>query len=103
MSQVGANPFTVLTLIAAPAVLTNASSVLALGTANRLARVIDRVRELTAKLQGMDEAADSLELMQVRQLDRVERRALLLTKALSAFYLSLGSFAAVSLKGYQGS
>src|SRR5262244_1821468 len=38
------NPFAVLTLIAAPAVFTNASSVLALGTGNRLARVVDRTR-----------------------------------------------------------
>jgi len=97
MNQAGANPFTVLTLIAAPAVLTNASSVLALGTSNRLARVVDRARELTAKLQGIDETSDSLDLMQVRQLDRVERRALLLVKALLAFYLALGSFAAASL------
>ena len=36
------NPFTSLSLIAAPAVLTNASSVLALGTSNRFARAIDR-------------------------------------------------------------
>ena len=40
--MVDTNPFTVLTFIAAPAVLTNASSVLALGTSNRFARVIDR-------------------------------------------------------------
>jgi hypothetical protein len=42
------NPFAVLTLIAAPAVFTNASSVLALGTGNRLARVVDRTRPLCA-------------------------------------------------------
>jgi len=36
------NPFASLSLIAAPAVLTNASSVLALGTSNRFARAIER-------------------------------------------------------------
>ena len=36
------NPFAVLTFIAAPAILTNASSVMALGTSNRFARAIDR-------------------------------------------------------------
>lgn len=34
------NPFAVLTAIVAPAILTNASSVLALATSNRLARVV---------------------------------------------------------------
>jgi hypothetical protein len=40
------NPFAVLSLIVAPAVLTNACSVLVLSTSNRLARATDRVREL---------------------------------------------------------
>src|SRR5712692_7320698 len=40
------NPLAVLTLIGAPAVFTNASSVLVLGTGNRLARVVDRTRYL---------------------------------------------------------
>ena len=39
------NPFAILTLIAAPAVLTNAASLLALGTSNRFARNIDRSRQ----------------------------------------------------------
>ena len=38
----GTDPFSILTIVVAPAVLTNASSVLALGTNNRLARVADR-------------------------------------------------------------
>ena len=36
------NLFALLTLVVAPAVLTNASSVLALNTANRFGRVVDR-------------------------------------------------------------
>ena len=46
--------FAVLTLIAAPAVLTNASSVLALNTANRFGRVIDRSRVLGGELSRTD-------------------------------------------------
>ena len=38
----GGNPFAVLTAVVAPAILTNACSVLALGTSNRLARVVAR-------------------------------------------------------------
>jgi len=36
----GASPFAALTFIAAPALLTNASSLLMLGTSNRLARAV---------------------------------------------------------------
>ena len=45
------NPFAVLSFIVAPAVLTNASSVLALSTSNRLARAVDRARELSKQLE----------------------------------------------------
>ena len=38
MDGLGANPLGILTFIVAPAILTNASSVMALGTANRFAR-----------------------------------------------------------------
>ncbi len=47
-SSIGSNPFAVLTAVVAPAILTNASSVLALGTSNRLARVVDRTRIVAA-------------------------------------------------------
>jgi hypothetical protein len=40
----GADPFSILTVVVAPAVLTNASSFLALGTNNRLARGRSRPR-----------------------------------------------------------
>lgn len=91
------NPFASLSLIAAPAVLTNASSVLALGTSNRFARAIDRARALSALLEKETVSADPMTLLRVRQLNRVERRSLLLLYALRAFYLALGSFAASAL------
>src|SRR5229473_6503272 len=53
-SPITENPFAVLTLIAAPAVFTNASSVLSLGTGNRLARVVDRTRALVKDLHGAE-------------------------------------------------
>src|SRR5438093_11811637 len=46
------NPFTALTIVVAPAILTNASSLLCFGTANRLARVMDRTRAVSAQLAG---------------------------------------------------
>ncbi len=96
------NPFTSLTLIAAPAVLTNASSVLALGTSNRFARAIDRARALSALLEKETVSGDPLTIMRVRHLNRVERRSLLLLYALRLFYLALGSFAASALTSLLG-
>ena len=52
--QVSADPFSILTIVVAPAVLTNASSVLALGTNNRLARVADRSRAGIAQLSKLE-------------------------------------------------
>ena len=48
------DPFAILTVVVAPAVLTNASSVLALGTNNRLTRVADRTHAVTPQLARLD-------------------------------------------------
>jgi len=93
----GANPFTLLSLIAAPAVLTNAASLLVLSTSNRFARAIDRGRALAAHLRSADAAQDPESPIRLRQLKRAEERALLLLAALRLFYLSIGSFASASL------
>src|ERR1051325_8333934 len=61
MTPFSENPFAALTIVAAPAILTNASSVLCLGTANRLARVVDRTRVVSAELAHVaPNAASSL-------------------------------------------
>ncbi len=49
--EISANPFAVLTLISAPAVLTNASCVLLFGTGNRYGRAIDRVHQLSEMIE----------------------------------------------------
>ncbi len=101
MAAFETNPFTVLSLIAAPAILTNASSVLALGTSNRFARAIDRARQYASELDA-DLPREQLAIRE-RQLERAERRCLFLVKALSAFYLAVGSFAAAALISAVGS
>ena len=53
MAPFSDNPFAALTIVVAPAILTNASSVLCLGTANRLARVVDRTRVVSAELANV--------------------------------------------------
>ncbi|MCU0704337.1 MAG: DUF2721 domain-containing protein [Fimbriiglobus sp.] len=96
------NPFAVLTLIAAPAVLTNASAVMSLSTSNRFARAIDRARGLAKELQSRKDPPDHLTASRIRQLGYANRRAMLLVRALTAFYLSLGAFAAAAITSLVG-
>lgn len=94
------NPFAVLSLIAAPAVLTNASSVLALSTSNRFLRAGERMRALAAQLHSSPDEREKRLLL--TQVSRVERQALLLLTALRGAYVALGAFAAASLVSIVG-
>jgi hypothetical protein len=75
-------PFEVLTFIAAPALLTNASSLLVLSTSNRFARAVDRARALEGDPAGSVD------------LERAQRRAHMLSWALIGFYVAVSVFAA---------
>lgn len=90
------NPFAVLTFIVAPAILTNASSVMALGTSNRFARTIDRIRALNALMVKPPEESEAEAALRRRQLATAARRVLYQLRALTAFYISLGAFALAS-------
>lgn len=90
------NLFTVLTLIAAPAILTNASSVLALNTANRFGRVVDRSRVVAAGMRGFTPESFDYELWR-RQLERLKARAELLIRAQTGLYFAIGAFVATAL------
>ena len=79
-----ANAFQLLTFIAAPALLTNASSVLILSTSNRFARAVDRSRTLAK--------ADPASVLG-RELNRAFRRVLMLNRAMTAFYIAVSAFA----------
>ena len=100
MAQFADNPFAALTIVVAPAILTNASSVLCLGTANRLARVVDRTRVVSAELANTAPNTRNLEACQ-HKLQDLRIRWTLVLRALKLFYMSLGSFAAalISLFG----
>jgi Protein of unknown function (DUF2721) len=102
MDPLATNPFAVLTFIAAPAILTNASSVMALGTSNRFARAVDRVRALARELQTKDNLRAETIASRLRQLSYAQRRVLLLVRALTSFYFSLGAFAAASFTSLLG-
>lgn len=90
------NPFALLSLIGAPAVLTNAASVLALSTSNRFLRASERMRALSTRTEDRNLAPDTRALL-LRQAERTERQALFLLKGLRAAYVALGSFASASL------
>jgi hypothetical protein len=100
--MMAADPFSILTVVVAPAVLTNASSVLALGTNNRLARVADRSHAVTAQLAKLEPGASDYEIW-AAQLPDLQTRAQLLLRAIRCFYLGLGLFASSALISIAGS
>jgi uncharacterized protein DUF2721 len=90
------SPFAALTFVAAPALLTNASSVLALSTINRMLRTRDRMHDLFAKSET-GKASEQEALRLIEQVDRVERQAALLLRALRSIYVALAAFASATL------
>lgn len=100
--SMGDNPFAALTTVVAPAVLTNACSVLALGTGNRIARVVDQSRAIVAQLEDIGGAGEARAGFE-RQLELLEKRSKLLFWALRLLYAALGAFAAAALIAVIGS
>jgi hypothetical protein len=96
------NPFAVLSLIVAPAILTNASTVLVMSTSNRLARAGDRARELSKQLEEAGALASPEAGRRLRELRVNEQRSLLLLAALRSFYVAIGSFASATLVSLLG-
>ena len=97
MQDPGANPFAALSLIVAPAILTNASTVLTMSTGNRLARAVDRARELARQLEASNSSSDAEGARRLDELAVNETRAVLLMRALRSFYMALAGFALATL------
>jgi hypothetical protein len=97
MQDPGANPFAALSLIVAPAILTNASTVLTMSTGNRLARAVDRARELARQLEASSPSAGADGARRLHELAVNETRAVLLMRALRSFYMALAGFALATL------
>jgi hypothetical protein len=95
------NLFALLTLVAAPALLTNATSVLALSTVNRILRAGDRMRALSAQLEDPKTTTMKREFL-LAQVGRVEKQALLQLRGLHSIYVSLGCFASAVLVSILG-
>ncbi len=96
------NPFAVLSLIVAPAILTNATSVLILSTSNRLARAVDRARELSKQLEATSDLTTAQAQRRLGELTSSEQRSLLLVHSLRSCYVALGGFALAALLSLLG-
>lgn len=89
------NPFTLLSLIAAPAVLTNAASLLALSTSNRFLRAGERFRAVAADLEKS--VTQEEKEWRLVHMNRIEFQATLLLSALKSIYVALGAFMSATL------
>jgi uncharacterized membrane protein YqjE len=97
------NALSVLTAMITPTVLVSACGALIFSTSTRLGRVVDRVRELSARFETLakspdaDEMADDRRQLVFAQLDRYTSRARLIQRAMMAFYTALGLFITTSV------
>jgi hypothetical protein len=91
------NPFSVLSWIIAPALLTNASTLLVLSTGNRLARAVDRGRDLFKQLEDAVDLTSREAIRRLGELTAAEQRSLMLVTALRCVYIASGSFASATL------
>jgi hypothetical protein len=95
-------PAELLSAMITPAVLISASGTLILSTSTRLARVVDRVRELGRLSESLFVASEA-PFAELRwkgmddQLEMQTRRGGLLQRALTCFYVALGIFVATAI------
>ncbi|HEX8708290.1 MAG TPA: DUF2721 domain-containing protein [Pyrinomonadaceae bacterium] len=93
---------TVLTAMITPAVLISACGTMILSTSTRLGRVVDRVRNLSDRLEELAEG-EQMKLLEERrivifeQLDKLTSRARILQRAMTLFYTALGVFVFTSV------
>ncbi len=94
------NPFTVLSYVSGPALLTNATALMLLSTSNRFARAIDRSRFLVDYLERKDGARSKAGA--AKELVMAQNRVKLIGRALSRFYLATSVFALATMVSIAG-
>jgi hypothetical protein len=102
MDSPDSTPFVIFTVLTAPAILTNVSALMSLTTSNRIARAVDRSRELLTELSASETMAPDERAQKIHRVEVVRRRALLLVRALGVFQLAGASFAAATLVALVG-
>jgi Protein of unknown function (DUF2721) len=96
-------PFAALSLIVAPAILTNACSVLIMSTSNRVARAVDLSREVGRELDALSPGAPRAESDRwLDEMSAAHTRSVLLVRALRALYTALGGFSSATLLALLG-
>lgn len=94
------NPFTVLSYVSGPALLTNATALMLLSTSNRFGRAVDRSRFLVSYLENLGGARSKSGAAQ--ELVLTQKRLRLIGAALSHFYLAAGMFAMATMISIAG-
>lgn len=94
------NPFTVLSYVSGPALLTNATALLLLSTSNRFGRAIDRSRALVNYLEGPSGARAKSAVAQ--ELIMAQQRVRFINRALSRFYTATAMFAMATMISFAG-
>lgn len=95
-------PFAALSLIVAPAMLTNASAIMGMSSSNRLAIATQRARELARQLEAEESFTSAEAERRLQELDAASRRSQLIVRALRGFYLAMGAFALATLLSLLG-
>ncbi len=102
MTNIMDNPLSLLSAMITPAVLISACGTLIMSTSMRLARIVDRVRDLGKQVEELfiGEATDFTEERRAeveRQLSVHARRGKIIQNALTGFYISLGLLVAATV------
>ncbi len=97
------NPFSVLSYIVAPALLTNTTALLLMGTTNRFARAVDRARAVAERVTKAAPAADpDLDRLTETELGICRRRVNIIRNAMTAFYTATACLALATLISLAG-
>lgn len=93
----------VLSALITPAVLISACGTLVISTSARLARIVDRVREMRGVIEAMAKSEEGFDFLEdrraevERQISIHARRSRLIQNSLTSFYLSLSLFVAATV------
>ena len=96
------NPLSLLSAMITPAVLISACGTLIMSTSMRLARIVDRVRELSKQIEPLflgevTDFADERRAEVERQLSVHTKRGKIIQNALTGFYISLSLLVAATV------
>jgi len=99
----GDNPFSVLSYIVAPALLTNTTALLLMGTINRFGRAVDRARAVAERAaKGETQGDAEVERLIESELGICRRRVNIIRNALTAFYTATACLAVATLVSLVG-